>query len=351
MSDLKELCVAIDDGYDQVKVCFNRNFHSIPSRVKQIEQSYGFGLSSQFGLELEEHQKQTVIEIDDLTYSVGESISDPIDTRYDDFPFDNANLALAVAALIQSGVNLKKVQCNVVAGLPLNRYFNNKGEMRKDLVEMKSKAWMRPVKILDQSTKKRNYIVSPFNKILIAPEAMGAYYDYVLGANANVLKKKVEEQVVIVDVGGRTTDIALASELSIDRGRSGTCDFGMLWVYDQIRKEIEDKLDLPGGSITIPSVFSSLNKSKMTVQGKKVDIRPLYEKFQKGLVEQILRFVKKLISGRETSIDKIIFVGGGTNALGEALLSKFPSDIAMVAENPGFANVRGMYKLASKQFK
>ena len=137
MSGIGPMLVAVDDGYDYIKVWTRERFERIPTAVSLTTRTTASLLDRR-------DARERVYEVEGANWAVGPDVLDPMDTRYEDFPFSAANLAVSMDAIRR--VVPSPVMVHVVAGVPLNRYYDRSGSVRHSVVERKSLAWRRPIR-------------------------------------------------------------------------------------------------------------------------------------------------------------------------------------------------------------
>ena len=125
-------------------------------------------------------------------------------------------LALLYSALALSSKTEQYFQ--VVLGLPIQQYKSNKKEVIEYIEQNRCK------EVILNGTKRDIFITD----IQVAPEGASAYYNLTKATKEKIGKK----QLVIVDIGGRTTDVCLFKDKQIKSYK--TIGIGMLNVYNDI---------------------------------------------------------------------------------------------------------------------
>lgn len=201
----------------------------------------------------------------------------------------------------------------VVCGLPVNQYKTNK-EMLEDLIMEKSTRRIelngssRDISILD---------------CRVYPEAVGAYYS--LG---------IIDDVIIVDIGGRTTDIAFVSGGKIDT--ASTASVGTLNIY----KDIADKLNSQFGlNLDIQKVDRIIERGYLKVDGCDINLQFVTEL----LKTNFLKIKEDLDFNFPARTEQIILVGGGAKLFDKAFKKRYQD--CHVAENYLFANAIGFQRV------
>lgn len=201
----------------------------------------------------------------------------------------------------------------VVCGLPINQYKTNKGI----LADMVLSERVRNIKLNGED---RKIIITDF---AVYPEALGAYYS--LDTN---------DDVIIIDIGGRTTDIAYISDKKLKE--STTIVVGTIGIY----KDIADKLNsLYSLDLDILAAERILTKGYFEIDGSRTDLSFVTEilkrNFNKINDDLIMKFPART--------EKIILVGGGYKLFEKALKKRYIN--SFVADNPIFANTIGFKKV------
>ncbi|BDR80998.1 ParM/StbA family protein [Clostridium tetani] len=249
------------------------------------------------------------LEYEDKTYYIGEG---NFETELNKSTKNNFLPLLLTGIAINSTKN--NVFQQVVCGLPINQYKVNK-EYLEDMV-LSNK--VRNIKLKGES---RKIIVSDFR---VYPEGIGTYYTL----NTN-------DDVIIVDIGGRTTDMAYIVDGKLKT--SSTVAVGTLNIY----KDIADRLNaLYSLDLDIPIAERILDRGYLKVDGDNIDL---------AFITNILKrnFIKindDLCMKFPARTEKIILVGGGYKIFEKAFKNRYKN--SYVADNPIYANAIGFRKVA-----
>lgn len=249
------------------------------------------------------------LEYEDKTYYIGEG---NFETELNKSTKNN------FLPLLLTGIAINSTKDNVfqqvVCGLPINQYKVNK-EYLEDMV-LSNK--VRNIKLKGES---RKIIVSDFR---VYPEGIGTYYTL----NTN-------DDVIIVDIGGRTTDMAYIVDGKLKT--SSTVAVGTLNIY----KDIADRLNaLYSLDLDIPIAERILDRGYLKVDGDNIDL---------AFITNILKrnFIKindDLCMKFPARTEKIILVGGGYKIFEKAFKNRYKN--SYVADNPIYANAIGFRKVA-----
>ena len=220
--------------------------------------------------------------------------------------------------LLFTGIALstKETFNQVVCGLPINQYKSNKDKLEELIANNKMKA----IKI---NGKFREIIISDFK---VYPEGIGAYYN---------LDNK--EDVILVDIGGRTTDIAYISNNK--HHSSNTVAVGTLNIYKQVADILNSNYSL---DTDIQAVDRIMERGILKVDNREVDLR-----FITGILKNnFLKIKEALDFNFPARTENIILVGGGAKLFAKAFKKRYEN--CEIAEEPVFANALGFRKVGEK---
>ena len=342
MSDQKPiLAVGADDGFKETKIViaspgFNAVF-KLPSQAKAGQVNRVNLQGRDMGL--------YAYRCNDTEYVAG-AIEQADPTAFDDYPISALNRVIVMhalrMALAQAGLPANS-QLHICSGLPVRLYYRGKSP-NDELIKAKRK------NLKDNGvTASDGGALPSIVRHSVTAEAVAAWLDHVIHRDREgrlqVNEKFVQQRIAIVDIGGRTTDVAVIRDWDIDLDRSGSADLGMIQVYESVEHALQDKFQT---ELSIEQIDSAVNSSRIRVYGKEHDVAALVTDAKRAAVEGIMSMVKRKLA-RNSDIDQVILVGGTVCALEPYLGSWFPNQV--VAPEPAFANARGMAKFAEMNNK
>jgi plasmid segregation protein ParM len=202
----------------------------------------------------------------------------------------------------------------VVCGLPINQFKENRAAL-EDLVMSKR------VREIVFNNEPRRLIITDFK---VYPEGVGAFYS--LDTN---------DDVIIVDIGGRTTDIAYIVDRKL--GLSSTIAAGTLNIY----KDIADKLNsLYSLDLDIAMVDRIMDRGYLEIDGVRTDLSFITDILKKSFT----KINDDLSMKFPARTEKIILVGGGAKLFERAFKKRYAN--SYMADKPVFANSIGFRKVA-----
>jgi plasmid segregation protein ParM len=321
--------VAIDDGYAQTKLVGEcpKTGKIIKANVRSsIRSGIDGGLSGISGggvssYKTEEGEKFTVstdIESDD--------------TQFDGFHTSQMNRVLVNHTMLRSGYSGVTVQ--LMTGLPVADFFLDDEKDESHIQEKREN-------LLKKLTSNTGEIMPAIKDVRVGCQAVAAWFDYVLDDKLEQMND-ASGRVAIVDIGGRTTDIAVVvGGNAIDHSISGTENIGVLDVYNALGKEIRKRFGIKE-KFPIEYLDSAVRTGKIKLWNKDNDVEEIVREIVLGQEGKIARKVEQKL-GTAASLSAVVFVGGGAE-LFRSISSHFPN--GYIPESPEFSNARGLYKYA-----
>lgn len=342
--------VGSDDGHDSIKSCTGYNHTSGKYDCFTMKSLALPGLHQLMAMDGNSSAAYTA---DNEPYTVAGDIAlgRQIDTRFSDYPLSPLNRVLVNHALVLSGLSGKPV--SLITGLPVDQFYQN-GRPNEQLIAEKTANLMKPVESHNSKFKpveiKSNTVIS---------EGIAAFYDALIQGDGSInieIEQLIRRRpVTVVDLGGKTLDIATVSEgvSGVYKDRSGTDLIGVIGLKGKVAELVKArfKLNNEPPSKYIDEAFLS---KQYELFGKMEDVSEIIETCSREYVAEVRNaFLKKVGDGSD--LGAVIFVGGGTAliklALGDSILETIYRGRIISPESPEFANARGMWKAAKYIFK
>lgn len=317
--------VGLDDGYAFTKIALpDGRLIAIPSR----------GRIGRSGVTWVHQGQQRIFEYETegTVYSVG--AVDGEATHFEGYPTLGLNRSIVQHILQDAGLAGRTV--HAVSGLPVGAFYRKNGQLRQETIDKKRDSLKIAAKPLAETVPAG----IAFHDVI--PEALAAWYDYVITEKAGKAKldaDRLSTPVAIVDVGGRTTDFVVVKDQGIVHASSGSLQCGMLDVKQQVTNGIQERFDLE--TLGEQLVAQAVEKRVVRLHGRDHDISSMVDRAKQEIVERLHAETRRQL-GLGVELDQILFVGGGTVALAEHITNWFPNQA--IAEHPAFANARGMLK-------
>jgi plasmid segregation protein ParM len=335
--------IGTDDGHDTVKSClgwdpksgFQYGYHKSRA-VAGLEQVVSLGVHKATGAYSTEGQRFTIAD--------GQGLLRSLDTRMDGYPVSDLNRTLVTHALADSG--LADTPLYLVTGLPVDQYYKA-GAPNTELIEDKKASLSKPVQRIGAGPGLAQIV-----KQGVVAEAIAAFYDALIHPDGSFdvdIEKLISRRpVAVVDLGGKTLDIAVIAEnaQSVYNDRSGTANIGVLQLLDKVGERIKAEFQL---NTNPPSTFveEACRTKVYELFGEDKDVSHIVDAACAEYLAQVKNFfVSK--AGDGADLGAVIFVGGGTalvrSVLGEDSFAGVYKGRRLIPDRPEFANARGMWK-------
>lgn len=258
------------------------------------------------------------LEYDNELYIIGEG---SYDTKLNKLSKNNLLPMLCLGLALSSKDEFVKI----VSGLPINQYKNKKDE----LVSLLQENRILEFKLNGDSKK---YYVSD---VAVFPEGVATYYSI----SYEERKALMNKDLIILDIGGRTTDIAL---LKAGRKRSvsksTSLDVGMLNVYTDLINEINTKFTL---GLNIEDAQNIISNG-LEIDGEKQNIS-----FIKDIVlNNISKIFKEINISYPARTSPLLVTGGGGAMFYKSIKKRYPT--ARLVENNILSNAIGYKRVGEK---
>jgi len=342
----KLLAIGQDDGHDTIKTCFGYD-------AATGKYSYGYHKSkASSGIQQvmsvgSQHSSAYETEGQQFTVAGGQALLKTMDTRMVSYPTSDLNRVLVNHALADVGLGGQEIY--LVTGMPVDQYYKDSAP-NTELIERKMESLSKPVTRIGAG--------SPMAKIVrqkVVSEAIAAFYDALLnhdgGYNESIMQIIGRRPVAVMDFGGKTLDLAVVIEnvRGVYGERSGTADIGVLALMTKIAARIKSQFNLSNDP-PASYVEEAMRTKQYEFFGEMHDVSEIVETAcREYLADAQSFFVSKVGDGSD--LGAVIFVGGGAalirSALGDDAFAQVFRGKRIIADDPEYANARGMWKFAN----
>lgn len=322
-------CIGIDDGFAETKIVlpdgtsFRMPSQARAGELKEIAINGG-------------RVDGTGYRTPDNCYVVGDlRENDP--TSFDEYPLSSMNRVIVSHALRAAGVP-GDAQVFACSGLPVKSYYT-KGRLNQDLVKAKTANLMKnDVLAIDGEA------LPKIVKHTVLSEGIASWMDHVLQLDGDQLVMNQElarRRTAIIDIGGRTLDIAVVQDSKLDMSRSSTINVGMLLVREIMTESIREEFDI---NPTVEQMNKVIATQQLKMYGENVSVESMMSDARATAISRIQHEVMRCL-GKASDIDEVIFVGGTVAAFADQIQGWFPHQ--RIGHDPAFSNARGMMKYGS----
>ncbi len=270
-------------------------------------------------------------------WSINPNKTSSEDTRFDGYTLSPMNLILSTHTLLEMGLSGR---VPVSSGLPINQFFTEKSGPNKDLINQKHQMYNNSV--LKLGKKGFSHVDLTFDSVKVCPEALGGWVDICMDSTGDMVQE-VHQPVGLVDIGGRTTDIALALPgFEIDSQYTGTIKTGYLDILATLNRLLREKYKT--GDIEVSTLEKAAREGtiELFMGEEAVDIAVEVKKARSMVSGEIMREVGRRFSNVKHMAGTCYFGGGAEDMRDDLQKEKN----VFIPERPQFANARGYWKIA-----
>ena len=315
--------VGVDDGYRETKLAWKENGEIRTFRIPSLVRAGVVGVSDLEGT-------LSGYETEGEVYTVGDFRGGE-ETRFSGYPLSPLVRVLVHHALVSAGFSGKEV--TIATGLPPRDAFLPDGRKNADLISRKIARFTVPL------ARRGGGDLALVREHRVFTQGIGALIDFLVEGSG---LRELSGPVGVVDVGGRTTDVAVVvpgpGGLAIDHARSGSENAGVLDILDDLSRRIRTRERID--DLSLSALERALATGTVRVSGEDWNVSDLAAEARSRTRERVRRIVSVRL-GDGSDLETILFVGGGALALPD-LLEGYPQ--AAAVPDPQFANARGFLK-------
>ncbi len=160
-----------------------------------------------------------------------------------------------------------------------------------------------------------------FNEVKVYPEGFAAYINLVMDTKLNVINKDlIDKSIIIQDIGGLSTDIAVIKNRNVDDDKAQGFNLGVSESLEAIREEISRKhgVVLDSRRDVVEILTKKHDRNHIMVKGSRTSVHDITDRILLELAKKQYRLLRNAwLKNSQTEI--CFFVGGGANVLKDYL--------------------------------
>lgn len=156
-----------------------------------------------------------------------------------------------------------------------------------------------------------------FDEVKVYPEGFAAYVNLIMDNDLKVINKElIDKQILIQDIGGLSTDIAVIRNRNVDDDKAQGFNIGVSESLEQIREEIESKhgVELDSRRDVVDIITRKNNRNHIMVKGSRTNVHDITDHILLELAKKEYRYLRNVWS-RNSQTEICYFVGGGSAVL------------------------------------
>ncbi|MFC0561196.1 ParM/StbA family protein [Halalkalibacter alkalisediminis] len=160
-----------------------------------------------------------------------------------------------------------------------------------------------------------------FDQLKIYPEGFAAYINLVMDNNLNITNRDlVDKRIIIQDIGGLSTDIAVIKNRNVDDDKAQGFNLGVSESLEAIREEIRTKhgIELDSRRDVVEILTKKQDRNHIMVKGSRTSVHDITDRILLELAKKQYRHLRNVWQ-KNSQTEIAYFVGGGAMVLKDYL--------------------------------
>ncbi|GAE94710.1 hypothetical protein JCM21714_3892 [Gracilibacillus boraciitolerans JCM 21714] len=238
---------------------------------------------------------------------------------------EDQTLVMLLATIALDAVNTFTVNANQVidtnytlgTGLPLREVKEGKDAgYRSKLIGS-----VHQVEFLVTPQHQGKKVNIKFDEVKVYPEGFAAFINLVMDQDLKIINKQlIDKQILIQDIGGLSTDIAVIRNRTVDDDKAQGFNLGVSESLELIREEIFSKygVELDSRRDVVDIITRKNDRNHIMVKGSRTSVHESTDRILLELAKKQYRLLRNIWQ-KNSQTEICYFVGGGSNVLKEYL--------------------------------
>ncbi|WP_102348362.1 ParM/StbA family protein [Bacillus sp. Marseille-P3661] len=160
-----------------------------------------------------------------------------------------------------------------------------------------------------------------FDQVKVYPEGFAAYINLVMDKNLNIINRDlVDKRILIQDIGGLSTDIAVIKNRNVDDDKAQGFNIGVSESLEAIREEVRTKhsVELDSRRDVVEIITKKQDRNHIMVKGSRTSIHDITDRILFELAKKQYRLLRNIWQ-KNSQTEICYFVGGGSIVLKDYL--------------------------------
>lgn len=156
-----------------------------------------------------------------------------------------------------------------------------------------------------------------FNEVKIYPEGFAAYINLVMDNQLKIINKDlIDRRILIQDIGGLSTDIAVIKNRNVDDDKAQGFNLGVSESLEAIREEIRTKhgVELDSRRDVVEIITRKNDRNHIMVKGSRTSVHDITDRILLELAKKQYRLLRNIWQ-KNSQTEICYFVGGGAHVL------------------------------------
>jgi plasmid segregation protein ParM len=158
-----------------------------------------------------------------------------------------------------------------------------------------------------------------FDQVKVYPEGFAAYINLVMDNDLNIINKDlIDKRILIQDIGGLSTDIAVIKNRNVDDDKAQGFNMGISEYLEAIREEIRTKhgIELDSRRDVVDIITRKNDRNHIMVKGSRTSVHDITDRILLELAKKQYRVLRNVWQ-KNSQTEICYFVGGGSAVLKE----------------------------------
>lgn len=156
-----------------------------------------------------------------------------------------------------------------------------------------------------------------FDEVKVYPEGFAAYVNLIMDNDLKVINKElIDKQILIQDIGGLSTDIAVIRNRNVDDDKAQGFNLGVSESLEAIREEILSRhgVELDSRRDVVDIITRKNDRHHIMVKGSRTNVHDITDHILLELAKKEYRFLRN-VWAKNSQSEICYFVGGGSAVL------------------------------------
>jgi plasmid segregation protein ParM len=160
-----------------------------------------------------------------------------------------------------------------------------------------------------------------FEEVKVYPEGFAAYINLVMDNDLKIINKDlIDRRILIQDIGGLSTDIAVIKNRNVDDDKAQGFNLGVSESLEMIREEIRKKhgVELDSRRDVVEIITKKNDRNHIMVKGSRTSVHDITDRILLELAKKQYRLLRN-VWAKNSQTEICYFVGGGATVLKDYL--------------------------------
>ncbi|WP_226675409.1 ParM/StbA family protein [Rossellomorea aquimaris] len=158
-----------------------------------------------------------------------------------------------------------------------------------------------------------------FDEVKVYPEGFAAFINLVMDNNSNIINKDlIDKRILIQDIGGLSTDIAVIKDRKVDDDKAQGFNLGVSESLELIREEIRSRhgIELDSRRDVVEIITKKNDRNHIMVKGSRTSVHDIVDRIMLELAKKQYRHLRNMWQ-KNSQTEICYFIGGGSSVLKE----------------------------------